>query len=81
MKCQGVWASGTSYISFENVRVHKRYLIGELNEGFKLIMFNFNHERLGFGQMAEGFMQKLLKVCLTHIKKHRLENDAIIMGY
>lgn len=34
MKCSGVWPSGTAYITFENVRVHKDNIIGELNKGF-----------------------------------------------
>jgi alkylation response protein AidB-like acyl-CoA dehydrogenase len=37
MKCQGVWASGTTYITFENVKVPVENLIGKENEGFKAI--------------------------------------------
>eukprot|EP01027_Heterolobosea_sp_BB2_P020511 GEZU01029264.1.p1 GENE.GEZU01029264.1~~GEZU01029264.1.p1 ORF type:complete len:529 (-),score=184.06 GEZU01029264.1:295-1881(-) len=45
MECQGVWASGTTYITFEDVKVPVENLIGEENQGFKYIMYNFNHER------------------------------------
>jgi len=45
MKCSGVWPSGTTYITFEDVQVPVENLIGEENAGFKYIMFNFNHER------------------------------------
>ena len=38
-------AAGTSYITFENVKVPIENLLGEENEGFKIIMSNFNHER------------------------------------
>eukprot|EP00924_Labyrinthula_sp_SR-Ha-C_P013002 maker-scaffold_12-snap-gene-6.44-mRNA-1 protein AED:0.00 eAED:0.00 QI:206/1/1/1/1/1/2/452/516 len=38
-------AAGTSYITFENVRVPAKNLIGMENGGFFLIMANFNHER------------------------------------
>jgi alkylation response protein AidB-like acyl-CoA dehydrogenase len=43
MKCQGVWSSGTTYITFEDVKVPVSHLIGKENEGFKYIMYNFNH--------------------------------------
>jgi alkylation response protein AidB-like acyl-CoA dehydrogenase len=45
MKCGGIWASGTSFVTFDNVKVPVENLIGKENEGFKYIMYNFNHER------------------------------------
>lgn len=38
MLCSGVWASGTSYITFEDVKVPVENLIGKENKGFKAIM-------------------------------------------
>lgn len=38
--------SATTYITFEDVEVPAEYLIGTENQGFKLVMSNFNHERL-----------------------------------
>jgi alkylation response protein AidB-like acyl-CoA dehydrogenase len=38
MDCQGVWASGTTYITFEDVKVPVENLIGAENDGFKMIM-------------------------------------------
>ena len=35
MDCQGVWASGTTYITFEDVKVPVENLIGKENQGFK----------------------------------------------
>lgn len=46
MKCQGLWSTGTAFIIFDNVKVPVENLVGEENEGFKIIMLNFNHERL-----------------------------------
>jgi len=37
--------AGTSYITFENVKVPVKYRLGEENKGFALVMYNFNHER------------------------------------
>ena len=45
--CQGNACAGTAYVTLENVRVSIKNVIGKLNQGFKAIMFNFNHERLG----------------------------------
>ncbi|KAK4702143.1 acyl-CoA dehydrogenase, partial [Phenoliferia sp. Uapishka_3] len=47
MSCQGVWASGTTYITFEDVLVPVGNLLGTENKGFQLIMANFNPERIG----------------------------------
>lgn len=38
-------ASSTTFLTFDNVRVPKENLIGEEDEGFRLILTNFNHER------------------------------------
>lgn len=41
MPCSGVWASGTTYITFEDVKVPVENLIGKENKGFKCIMCKF----------------------------------------
>lgn len=38
-------SAGTSYITFENVKVPVENLLGKEGKGFQVIMFNFNHER------------------------------------
>lgn len=40
-------AAGTALVFFENAKVPVENLIGEENQGFKIVMFNFNHERWG----------------------------------
>ena len=42
MDCMGVWPSGTTYITFDNVRVPKENIIG-MENGFMYIMHNFNY--------------------------------------
>jgi alkylation response protein AidB-like acyl-CoA dehydrogenase len=61
MDCSGVWASGTAFITFDNVEVPVSNLIGAENEGFKYVMYNFNHERWGFIVQATRFA----RVCLV----------------
>jgi len=48
----GVHASGSTFITFEDVHVPLNNLIGEENGGFALIMSNFNPERLGMAAAA-----------------------------
>ncbi len=38
MDCSGVWASGTAFITFDNVKVPVENLIGTENDGFKYVM-------------------------------------------
>ncbi|KAI8093740.1 acyl-CoA dehydrogenase/oxidase [Halteromyces radiatus] len=38
-------SAGTAYVTFENVKVPKENLLGVENQGFKVILSNFNHER------------------------------------
>ena len=57
---QGWWASDTATLYFDNVRVPIANLIGEENKGFRVIMTNFNSERMG---MAIS-MEASARVCL-----------------
>jgi acyl-CoA dehydrogenase len=52
----GWHASDTATIAFEDVFVPAENLLGELNEGFKLIMANFQWERLAMALGAVGAM-------------------------
>ncbi len=59
-KKQGWWCSDTATIYFDDVRVPETHLIGEENKGFRVIMNNFNSERLGLASSMEA----LSRVCL-----------------
>lgn len=65
-----MWGSGTSYITFEDVKIPKTHLIGKLNEGFRYVMHNFNHERLGIVMQANRLsrvcIEEALKVIILH---------------
>jgi len=50
-------ASDTATISYDEVFVPQENLLGELHEGFKLIMANFQWERLAMALGAVGAMQ------------------------
>ena len=60
LKKMGWWASDTATLHFDNCRVPAGNLLGEEGAGFKLIMYNFNDERL---TMAAG-CTAAARVCL-----------------
>jgi len=65
MKTSGVWSSGTTYITFEDVKVPAGNLLGRENQGFRYIMDNFNHERFAICTMTNRFS----RVCYEEAMK------------
>jgi acyl-CoA dehydrogenase len=57
---QGWWAGDTATLYFDNVRVPVENLIGEENQGFKVILNNFNSERMTMSAAMEAYS----RVCL-----------------
>jgi acyl-CoA dehydrogenase len=57
---QGWWASDTATIYYQDVRVPVSHLLGEENSGFKVIMNNFNDERMAMC----AAMESSARVCL-----------------
>ena len=72
MDCTGVWASGTTYITFEDVKVPVENLIGQEGHGFRYIMYNFNHERW----MLIGQAVRFARVCLEESVKHAMRRKT-----
>ena len=72
MDCQGVWSSGTTYITFEDVKVPVGNLIGRENKGFSVIMTNFNHERIGIIIQALRFS----RVCYEESMKYAHKRET-----
>ncbi len=58
LKKIGNWSSDTAELFLEDVRVPKRYLLGEENQGFMYLMQNFQTERLigGISALAGAFI-------------------------
>lgn len=54
MKKIGWWTSDTAILRFERCRVPRENLIGVENAGFRVVMQNFNLERLGIGASILG---------------------------
>ncbi|ORX77514.1 acyl-CoA dehydrogenase NM domain-like protein [Basidiobolus meristosporus CBS 931.73] len=78
MQCSGVWCSGTSYITFEDVKVPRSNLVGKENKGFKYIMYNFNHERMGIAIQASRFSRVCLEESIKYANKRKTFGKKLI---
>lgn len=78
MKCSGVWPSGTTYITFEDVQVPVSNLIGKENYGFKYIMANFNNERWGLAVSAQRFARVCLEESIRYAHKRKTFGQRLI---
>ncbi|GFF29053.1 acyl-CoA dehydrogenase [Aspergillus udagawae] len=78
MDCQGVWSSGTTYVTFEDVKVPVENLIGKENQGFKVIMTNFNHERIGIVIQCARFARVCYEEAMKYAHKRRTFGKKLI---
>lgn len=78
MKCSGVWSSGTTYITMEDVKVPASNLIGKENKGFNLIMKNFNHERFAICAMTNRFSRVCMEDSLKFANKRKTFGKPLI---
>ncbi|CCE03243.1 acyl-CoA dehydrogenase family protein [Bradyrhizobium sp. STM 3809] len=67
----GWWASDTATLHFDNCRVPAENLIGEEGQGFKLIMHNFNSERMGMAASCTAFARVCLDDAIAYAKERQ----------
>ncbi|MBE7638425.1 acyl-CoA dehydrogenase [Sneathiella sp. P13V-1] len=67
----GWLSSDTAELVFEDVRIHKDYILGEVNKGFYAIMKNFQNERTVLGAQAMGEADKALELTLDYVKNRK----------
>jgi acyl-CoA dehydrogenase len=77
LKKMGWWCSDTAHLRFENCRVPVSHLVGEEHHGFKLIMANFNNERLFMAAQAYGFAQVCLEEALEWARQRHTFGQAL----
>lgn len=65
----GIRANDTAEVSFSNVRVPGKNLIGQEGNGFKELMGFFNLTRLHICAMAVGIARAAMEESIAHIKK------------
>jgi len=78
MDCQGVWSSGTTYVTFEDVKVPVGNLVGKENQGFKVLMTNFNHERIGIIIQCLRFSRVCYEESMKYAHKRRTFGKKLI---
>ena len=78
MDCQGMWSSGTTYISFEDAKVPVANLLGKENKGFRSIMANFNHERIGIIIQATRFARVCYEESVKYAHKRHTFGKKLI---
>jgi citronellyl-CoA dehydrogenase len=83
LKKLGMWASDTAQIFFDEVRVPKRYRIGEEGRGFIYQMEQFQEERLWAGANKCGVLDRVIDATIAYTRERRafgralLDNQAI----
>jgi acyl-CoA dehydrogenase len=74
----GWWCSDTAHLRMDGVRVPARYLLGEEGAGFRIIMTNFNGERLGMSAMALGFGEACFDEALDWARQRKTFGSALV---
>jgi acyl-CoA dehydrogenase family protein 9 len=77
-KKMGIKASSTTSVYFDNVKVPKENILGELGKGFKIAMEVLNSGRLGLASGCVGASKGLIKLAVTHAKNRQQFGKPII---
>ena len=78
LKKMGWWCSDTAHLRFDGVRVPAGHLLAEEGSGFKIIMTNFNGERLAMSAMALGFAQACYDEALDWARQRKTFGAALV---
>ncbi len=74
----GWLCSDTAQLRFDGVRVPARYLVGDEGSGFKMILTNFNGERLSMSAMALGFSECCYDEALAWARQRRTFGTTLV---
>jgi acyl-CoA dehydrogenase len=78
LKKMGWLCSDTAHLRFDGVRVPARYLVGSEGDGFKMILTNFNGERLSMAAMALGFSECCYDEALSWAQQRKTFGTALV---
>jgi acyl-CoA dehydrogenase len=78
LKKMGWWSSDTAALYFDNCRVPADHLLGKENQGFELIMRNFNTERIGMAASAIAFARVCLDDAAAYASQRKTFGRALI---
>jgi acyl-CoA dehydrogenase len=71
LKKMGWWASDTATLHFDECRVPVENLIGEEGQGFKIIMQNFNSERMGMAASCTAYARVCVEEAIAYAKERK----------
>ncbi|MBV8925780.1 MAG: acyl-CoA dehydrogenase family protein [Bradyrhizobium sp.] len=71
LKKMGWWASDTATLHFDDCRVPAENLIGEEGQGFKLIMHNFNSERMGMAASCTAYARVCVEEATAYARERK----------
>jgi len=74
----GWWCSDTAHLRFDGVRVPARYLLGSEGSGFRIIMENFNDERVTMAAGALGFSEACYDEALSWARQRHSFGRALV---
>ena len=67
----GIRGSATCELIFENARIPKENLLGELGKGFKIAMMTLDGGRIGIASQALGIAQGALDETVAYVKERK----------
>lgn len=67
----GIRASSTVPMTFENVRIPKQNVIGEVGRGYKIAIETLNEGRIGIGAQMVGLAQGALDTALAYMQERQ----------
>ncbi len=71
LKKMGWWASDTATLHFDECRVPAENLIGEEGQGFKIIMQNFNSERMGMAASCTAYARVCVEEAIAYARERK----------
>jgi acyl-CoA dehydrogenase len=71
LKKMGWWASDTATLHFDACRVPVENLLGEEGQGFKLIMHNFNSERMGMAASCTAYARVCVEDAIAYARERK----------
>jgi acyl-CoA dehydrogenase len=74
----GWWASDTASLHFDDCRVPAENLLGEEGQGFKLIMQNFNSERMGMAAGCTAYARVCLDEAIAYARERQTFGKPLV---
>ena len=74
----GIRASATCQVRFDNVKVSKEYVLGEVGNGFKIAMMTLDRGRIGIASQALGIAQASYDLAVSYAKTREAFEQKII---